>query len=142
AFTPVKFKYILPEQKNHDELETKSKIVQNLTSSGYEVPVKYVSETFNIEDITFKKVDAPVNNRLSLNKQSNNDDLETRALEDEVLGYIGVIVDECNSYDDLLDKLLEQYNFMDLKTLENILLKDNIKATVEGSIKAGNDAKE
>ncbi len=141
TYKPVKFKYILPLQKNHDELETKSKIVQNLVSSGYAVPVKYVSETFNIEDITFKKVEAGANNHIELNKQilKENNDLETKALEDEIMGYVADIVEESNSDDDLLDKLLEQYNFMDFQKFEEILTKENIKASIAGSISVGND---
>ena len=141
SFTPVKFRFILPEQKNYNELETKSKIIQNLTNSGYEIPAKYIIKTFNIEDIT-KKEPLLQNNKIELNRLNQTKELQTKALEEEILEYIATILDECNSYDELLDKLLEQYSFIDLKSLEDILLKEGLYASIEGSLKAGNDATE
>lgn len=143
SHTPVKFSFVLPEEKNQEELKVKSETIKNLSESGYVVPAEEVSKIMNIKNITFKKVEAPSSNHIELNKtNSKSNDSDTRILEDEVMGYVGSIVDECNSYDDVFDKLLQEYNYMDFNQLQDILTKENIKATIDGSIKVGNDAKD
>ncbi|WP_324171993.1 phage portal protein family protein [Sulfurimonas sp.] len=139
TFTPVKFSFTLPEQKNHEELKVKSETIANLTTAGYVVPTKHIEKTFNIEGVTFKP-QAQSNNSIEFNSQSNENEL--KAVDENIMNYIVSVVDECNSYDDLLKKLSEEYNYLDLEKLEEILTKEGLVASLDGSVEAGNDAKD
>lgn len=139
SFTPVTFKFILPEQKNHEELKVKSEAIANLTNAGYIIPIKHIEKTFNIEGVTFKP-QAQSDNSMEFNSQENDDEL--RALDENISNYIVSVVDECSSYDDLLKKLEEEYNFIDLEKLQKILTSDSLKSSIDGSVEVGNDAKD
>lgn len=143
SHTPVKFSFTLPQEKNQEELKVKSETIKNLSESGYVVPADEVSKMMNIKNITFKKVEAPSNNHIELNKSnSKDDDIDIRALEDEVMGYVGSIVKESNSYEEIIEKLDNEFRFMEFNKLEEILTKENIKSAIQGSLSAGNDRTE
>lgn len=139
SFTPVTFKFILPEQKNHEELKVKSEAIANLTNAGYVIPTKHIEKTFNIEGVSFKP-QAQSDNSMEFNSQETDDEL--RALDKNISNYIVSVVEECNSYDDLLKKLEEEYNFIDLEKLQKILTSDSLKSSIDGSVEVGNDAKD
>jgi phage gp29-like protein len=143
SFTPVKFSFTLPEQKNHEELKVKSETIANLTTAGYVVPLKHIEKTFSMEGVTFKP-QAQSNNSIEFNKTSSatSPEVEIKRLEDEILEILSPLIESCNSYDELLDKLHKEFSFMDFEKLEEILTKDSLVASLKGSVEVGNDAKD
>ena len=139
-FKAVEFSFILPEAKNHEEMKVKSETVKNLSDSGYVIDLEDINKMFNMKKITFKKQDETQNNHIEFNSQEK--DLEnTKALEDEIYSYVSSILNECNSWEELEDKLIAEFNYMNFEQLEKVLLQDNIKNVVEGTLSVGNDKK-
>jgi len=137
TFTPVKFGFILPEEKSHDEMKVKSETVSNLSSSGYVVPLEEMERIFNIKGIKFKAEPPKEDNHIELNAAQNKDN--TQALEVELLAYVVSILHECNSYEDIEFKILEEFNYMEFNQLQEILIKNGISSSIDGTVEAGND---
>ncbi len=140
SHTPVEFSFTLPLQKNHEELKAKSEIINSLNSAGYFIPIAHIEKTFDIQGVTLKE-SKPSNNSIEFNSKQSKDD-ETKALEEEVLHTFDSLMKQCNSYEEVEELLLEQYNFMDTSALEEILLRESLQESIKGTIEVGNDAKE
>lgn len=161
SFTPVTFSFLVPQKKNEEELKTKSEYILNLSNSGYQIPCENIENIFNIKGVSFKQTNQvnkskeKANNKIEFNKQkelnkevqedfkkevnSENEEESTKVLEDEVLEYLNTILQKCNSYEQLEENIIKEFNYLDLKKLQDLLLKDNIKEAINGSLNVGND---
>ena len=129
--------------------EIKSRTVQNLTALGYIIPLKHIEEEFGIKDLKFSSPQE--NNKVELNAQQKSLFLQdtvdkqsevcssSKELEDELVEQILSIANECSSYEEFEERLLEIYKDVEFAKLQESLSKAIFNSSLYGSYKVGND---
>lgn len=120
-----------------ETLKIKSETITNLINLGYEIPIKHIEKTFDIEGI---KINKDFKKDLNALYKANNSTLKSKALTNIDLALeskqfleneqdinnninksIESLISKCNSYEDLYNELCESYKNIELDILETSL---------------------
>lgn len=132
----VRFSFDLEVKQDLLEL---SQVHKNIADSGFQIPPEQMSQIYGIEGITIRQAsDPPQTNHLQPfqpNAQNPDQNQDLKPLEQAINGNLHRILTEASSYDEMLEKLAQNYTNMDLSVLENhlqnYLMNARISANVE-----------
>jgi len=144
-YSPVKFEFIFENEVNKKEL---SQIIKTLNDSGYEVDEKYISDTLKIpvkksSQVTSSKFQSENleansqlithNSKLTKPLSYQEDQLLNANLSDvkDEFNIVYKIINECNSYEEALNKIEKFDNPKLEEALERIIFANSLLGRLE-----------
>ncbi|EAJ5698577.1 DUF935 domain-containing protein [Campylobacter sp. FU_497] len=144
---PAEFEFIFDTNKEVDE-QYLAGVYSIISSMGYEIPVEFLSKTFKIDGLRKKEIS---NNELALNSlilEKNNaltkDKIELNAnaedeISDEIYEKIKTFWQECQSYEELEERIFKEYPNISFEKLKESLDKKIALASMQALLDTANE---
>ncbi|EAH7576221.1 DUF935 family protein, partial [Campylobacter jejuni] len=144
---PAEFEFVFDTNKEVDE-QYLAGVYSTISSMGYEIPAEFLAKTFRIEGLKKKEVSTEnyafnslmleKNNRLSKDKIELNSSAEDE-ISDEIYEKIKAFWEECQSYEELEERIFKEYPNISFEKLKESLDKKIALASMQALLDAGNE---
>ncbi|EDP8221414.1 DUF935 family protein, partial [Campylobacter coli] len=144
---PAEFEFVFDTNKEVDE-QYLAGVYSTISSMGYEIPAEFLAKTFRIEGLKKKEVSTEnyafnslmleKNNRLSKDKIELNSSAEDE-ISDEIYEKIKAFWEECQSYEELEERIFKEYPNISFEKLKESLDKKIALASMQALLDTGNE---
>lgn len=147
AFT-CDFEFVFDTNKEIDE-QYLSSVYTAITNMGYEIPVEFIAKTFKIEglkkkepsfneDLAFNSLVLEKNQKMTQNIIEKNAKAQDE-VSDEIYEKIKQFWQECNSYEELEERIFKEYPNLSFDKLKESLDKKITQASIQALFDVGNE---
>lgn len=147
AFT-CDFEFVFDTNKEIDE-QYLSSVYTAITNMGYEIPVEFIAKTFKIEglkkkepsfneDLAFNSLVLEKNQKMTQNIVEKNAKAQDE-VSDEIYEKIKQFWQECNSYEELEERIFKEYPNLSFDKLKESLDKKITQASIQALFDVGNE---
>lgn len=147
AFT-CDFEFVFDTNKEIDE-QYLSSVYTAITNMGYEIPVEFIAKTFKIEglkkkepsfneDLAFNSLVLEKNQKMTQNIIEKNAKAQDE-VSDEIYEKIKQFWQECNSYEELEERIFKEYPNLSFDKLKENLDKKITQASIQALFDVGNE---
>ncbi|PZT47302.1 hypothetical protein B6S12_09725 [Helicobacter valdiviensis] len=148
---PASFNFVFDTNKEVDE-SFLAGVYSTISSMGYEIPAEFLAKTFRIEGLKKKEIipqDLQTegfnhlilekNNSLTKNKIEKEGENIQEEISEEIYSKIKRFWEECESYEELEERIFKEYPNLDFEVLRNALNKKIALASMQALLDTGNE---
>ncbi|EAH9150335.1 DUF935 family protein [Campylobacter jejuni] len=145
--SPAQFEFMFDTNKEIDE-QYLAGVYSTISNMGYEIPAEFLAKTFKIEGLKKKEISSEnlgfnslmleKNNRLSKDKIELNAKAEDE-ISDEIYEKIKAFWEECESYEELEERIFKEYPKISFEKLKESLDKKIALASMQALLDTGNE---